>query len=80
MRPLMIAITALALGLHAAGSIGDALRKKANFYSGGLTVGEAVAKGEADYTSPATAVVLSASQDAAASRRVIEFLRFPVAQ
>jgi molybdate transport system substrate-binding protein len=86
--------------------VGDELRKKAKFYSGGLTVGEAVAKGEADfgvgfipelvaipnievvgalpgeadYTSLATAVILSASRDPAASRKFIEFLQSPAAQ
>jgi len=86
--------------------VGEDLRRKAKFYSGGLTVGEAIAKGEADfgvgfipelmaianievigplrgeadYTSLATAAILSASKDAAASRRFIEFLLSPKAQ
>jgi molybdate transport system substrate-binding protein len=86
--------------------VGNELRKKAKLYSGGLTVGEAVAKGEADfgvgfipelltipnvevagtlpgeaeYSSLATAVVLSASKDPAAGRKFIEFLLSPAAQ
>ena len=86
--------------------VGDELRKKAKFYSGGLAVGEAVAKGEADfgvgfipelvtipnidvvgplpgeadYTSLATAVILTSSKDAAAARKFIEFLLSPAAQ
>ena len=86
--------------------VGDALRQKAKYYSGGLAVGEAIAKGEADfgvgfipelmaianvevigplpgeadYTSLATAVILATSKDAAASRRLIEFLLSPRAQ
>lgn len=86
--------------------VGDELRKKAKLYSGGLAVGEAIAKGEADfgvgfipelmaipnvevigplpgeadYSSLATAVVLTAARDAAAARRFIEFLHSPGAQ
>lgn len=86
--------------------VGDELRKKSKLYSGGLTVGEAVAKGEADfgvgfipelmsipnvevvgplpgeadYSSLATAVILSATRDRAASRQFIEFLQSPAAQ
>lgn len=86
--------------------VGDELRKKSKLYSGGLAVGEAIAKGEADfgvgfipelmaipnvqvvgplpgeaeYSSLATAVVLTATRDAAAARRFIEFLQSPKAQ
>ena len=86
--------------------VGEELRGKLKLYSGGLTVGEAVAKGEADfgvgfipelltisnievagplpgeadYSSLATAVILSASKDPAAGRKFIEFLLSPGAQ
>jgi molybdate transport system substrate-binding protein len=86
--------------------VGEELRGKAKLYSGGLTVGEAVAKGEADfgvgfipelltipnievagplpgeadYSSLATAVILSGTKDPAAGRKFIEFLLSPGAQ
>jgi molybdenum ABC transporter molybdate-binding protein len=86
--------------------VGNELRKKAKLYSGGLTVGEAVAKGEADfgvgfipemmtipnlevvgtlpgeaeYSSLATAVILTSTKNADAGRKFIEFLLSPTGQ